>query len=342
MREVSLVLVRFSVFASAGLLFGLVPVSLLVLRPAFAGLSSEGWAEGRARVASRLERLVRAALLATAVATAIGLLLQAILVSEFLPGDIGSSSFSSVFGSTFGRWHLLRFPVLAGLAVLLIGRVQGSLLAGTGDSARSPAPAWWVLWGLFAFVLLATSTLSGHAAVARPRGVAVVNDVVHLIAGSTWFAGIVVVGAVLPDAWSRDNGDRALDLLAPAVVRFSLVALVAIFVLAATGVVNGFLNIATINDLYDSGYGRSLALKVLLFLGIVTSGGVNHFFLRDRMRRGALVDAVRARRLFRKTIAAELAIGMLLFGMTAILVGQARTRQTTAPAPIDVNSSVRV
>ncbi len=345
LREVSFALVRLSVFAAGALLFGLVPIALLVLRPAFARLDGDGWDEGRARVCSRLEGFVQAALVAIAVATAVGLLLQAILVSEFQPGDIGSSSFSSVFESTFGRWYLVRFPLLAGLAVLLVGRVRRSLLAGAGDPERPPAPLWWALWGVMALVLLVTSTLSGHAAVARPRGIALVNDVVHMVAGSTWFAGIVVLGAALPDAWSRRNEDRAVELLAPAVVRFSQVAMISIAILAATGILNGFLNVAAVGDLYGSGYGRALALKFFLFLGIVSLGGMNHFVLRERMRRGAPADAGRARRLFRRTIAAELAIGIALFGMTGVLVGQSRTRQAASASSRlgddSVSSSVR-
>jgi copper transport protein len=327
LREVSFTLVRFSVFAAGALLFGLVPVALLVLRPAFAGLDGERWDEARTRVSARIEGFVQAALVATAVATALGLLLQAILVSEFQPGDIGSSSFSSVFESTFGRWYLVRLPLLAGLAVLLVGRVRRSLLAGAGDLGRAPAPLWWALWGAMAFVLLVTSTLSGHAAVARPRPVALVNDVVHMVAGATWFAGIIVLGAALPEAWRRGSGESALHLLAPAVLRFSQMAMISIGVVAATGIVNGFLHVGAAGDLYGSGYGRALVLKVLLFVGIVALGGINHFVLRDRMRRGPPADAERARRQFRRTIAAELAIGIALFGMTGVLVGQSRTRQ---------------
>lgn len=327
LREVSFVLVRFSVFSAGALLFGLVPVALLVLRPAFARLDGEGWDEARARVSARIEGFVQAALVATAVATALGLLLQAILVSEFQPGDIGSSSFSSVFESTFGRWYLVRLPLLAGLAVLLVGRVKRSLLAGAGDLGRGPAPLWWALWGAMALVLLATSTLSGHAAVARPRPIALVNDVVHMVAGATWFAGIIVLGAALPEAWRTRNGGSVLQLLAPAVLRFSQLAMISIGVVAATGIVNGLLHVGAAGDLYGSGYGRALALKVLLFLGIMALGGINHFVLRDRMRRGAPADAERARRQFRRTIAAELAIGIALFGMTGVLVGQSRTRQ---------------
>jgi putative copper export protein len=103
--------------------------------------------------------------------------------------------------------------------------------------------------------------------------------------------------------------------------------MVSIGVVAATGIVNGFLHVGAAGDLYGSGYGRALVLKVLLFFGIAALGGINHFVLRDRMRRGAPVDAERARRQFRRTIAAELAIGVALFGMTAVLVGQSRTRQ---------------
>jgi putative copper export protein len=233
---------------------------------------------------------------------------------------------------------------LAALAVLVVGRVRRSVLAGTGDDRASPGRVWWIAWGLFGAALLATSSFAGHAAVAEPRALSIANDVVHLLAGATWFTGIVVLAVVLPDGWAGQDAAARIDLLSPAVVRFSRIALIAIGVVAVTGTLNSFLDVAELDDLVDSAYGRTLALKIGLFLAVLALGGINHFFLRARLERArAERDPRRAPGLFRKTIAAELVVALGLMGLSGILVGQARTKQRVVeqPAGPDVSSPRR-
>lgn len=327
LRSIAFVLVRFSTFASNALVFGSAAIVALVLRPAFAIAPEQEWSEGRERVAARLEGLIQAALIATAVATAIGLLLQAALVSEADPSGLSYESFDAVLGTTFGRWYALRFPLIAGLLVLLAGRVHRWALAEP-RSGPVPGMAWWLSWASLSLLLLSTSTFSGHAAVAEPRAASLVNDVVHLGAGSVWFAGIVVLSFVLPDAWAGRPGGERLSLLAPAVVRFSRVALAAITIVAVTGTLNSLLHVGALDDFVDSGYGRALLAKILLFLPILALGGFNHFFLRRRLAAAAAGrERTSATSLFRRSIAAELAVAVAIFGMTAVLTGQYRTRQ---------------
>lgn len=320
LRDVAFTIVRFMAFSAHAIVFGLPLILLLVLRPAFAGLD-ERWDDGRRRLARRLEGVTRAALMASAVATAIGLLLQAVLVASLRATDVDSLSFESAFGTTFGQWYLLRFPVLTGLYVLLIGQIARRALART----RVHRP-WWFAWIGLGAVLIATSSFTGHAAVAQPLALALGTDVVHLAAGAVWFSGIVLLAIYLPDAWrARAEADR-LQLLAPAVTRFSMVALVAITLVAVTGVLNSLFNVAALDDLIDSSYGIALSFKLLLFAGVLTLGAVNHFVLRQRLRAPAS-SGPPAQRVFRKTIAVELALGIGIMAATGLLTGQAKTRE---------------
>lgn len=333
-RSVVYPLLRFTVFASQAFLFGLIPILLLVLRPAYARLPDDGgWRAGRARVALRLEGLVRACLLAAATATALVLLLQTALVSEISEVEVSWDGLTSVLQTTFGQWQALRLPLLAGLAVLLMGSIRSSSLAGTGDGGRAPGPVWWWSWGALSAMLLATSTLSGHAMVATPRSVAIPNDILHLLSGSTWFAGIVILAIVLPDAWLRKEPPARLLLLAPAVVRFSYLALVSIGIVGTTGLVNGFLHVGALEDLWMTGYGRAVVAKLMLLGMILMIGGINHLYVREKLRR-AVEDGVdtEARRIFRKTIAAELVIALGLMAATGLLVGLTRTGPTNQEA----------
>ncbi|MEA2446523.1 MAG: copper transport protein, partial [Actinomycetota bacterium] len=235
--------------------------------------------------------------------------------------------------TSFGQWYFIRFPLLGALAVILVGRVGQSILAGAGDDKQSPRSWWWGAWGILAALLLLTSTFSGHAAVASPRIISLFNDGLHLISGAIWFAGIIVLALVLPDAWRvTQTEEDKLSVLAPAVFRFSAVATVTITVLAVTGTINSFLHIGAFNDLIDSGYGRTLAIKILLFLVVLALGGVNHFVIRDRLNRALEKDgAAEPARIFRKTIAAELILALTVMGVTGILVGLGRTKEAAPP-----------
>jgi putative copper export protein len=336
-RNVAFTCVKFLAFSAHAFLFGAPVVILLVLRPAFARLDADGWREGRERLGARLEGIVQSAFIGSAVATAVAIALQATLVAELNEGDLTSPSFMSVFSTTFGQWHLFRYPLLAGLVVLLSGKVRQWSLQAEGGAAKS----WWAGWLLLTLGLLSTHSFTGHAAVAVPRGWGVLNDVVHLAFASTWFAGIVILAVLLPDAWRQKGDLERLELLGPVVSRFSKVALVSITIVAITGTLNSLMDVEKLKDMIDSPYGLTLSVKILFFLGILALGGINHFFLSKRLQRGT--DDARAgaaQRFFRMTIALELAIAVTIMGVTGWLTGQAKTRQESIPDEAPASSAL--
>jgi len=322
---------RFTGFTANALIIGVVPICILVLRPAFAGLDAGEWSESKKRLARRLEDLVQGALVASATATFMGVLLQlAILAGS--EGEISVESLTTLAATPFGQAYLIRFPLLAGLTVLLLNRVRQSALAGLGDLTKTPSRGWWGAWVGLGTILLATSSFSGHAAVARPRVLSIGNDIIHLLSGAVWFSGIVVLAGLVPYAWRKMAEADRIELLTPLVVRFSRVAFVSIIVVAVTGVVNSLFDVARLRDLVESAYGITLSLKIILFVGILSVGAVNHRYVRTRLERRDRVVPVG--RLFRKLIAVELAIGLGVMGITGILTGMQKTRESAARAPV--------
>jgi copper transport protein len=254
--------------------------------------------------------------------------MQATIVAELRGEEVGMSSFEGVLETTFGRWNALRFPVLLTLSVLIVSRVRKWALRGAGDDKKAPSGAWWASWAALSVVLLITSTFSGHSTVATPKWIAVGNDILHMIAASIWFAGIIELAVALPDGSRGVDEQGRVKLLAESVTRFSRVAMVAIAVVAATGTLNSFMHVAALDDLIDTNYGRMIALKVLLLLGVLALGGINHYFVRHRLERAVEQGTdTPARSLFRRTIAAELAIAIGLMGATGVLTGLARTKK---------------
>lgn len=157
-------------------------------------------------------------------------------------------SIESVLDTTFGGWYALRLPVLLTLAVLIVSRVRTWALKGAGDDQSEPSNIWWASWGALSLVLLITSTFSGHSTVASPKWLAVPNDILHMVAASIWFAGIIELAVALPDGWRGADEAGRVRLLAETVTRFSRVALVSIIVVAATGTLNSFLHVGRLKD----------------------------------------------------------------------------------------------
>jgi copper transport protein len=328
-RSVGLGLTRFLAFAAHGFLFGLVPVILLVLRPSLTTVPAE-WTSVRDRLARRMEELMQAAITIAVLATGIALLLQTLLVAE-ASGQSETDAFGSVVDSSFGRWHLLRLPLLVGLVVLLARRVRTWSLSGTFEGEKSPGRGFWAAWATMAAALVATISLAGHSASGERVALSLPNDLLHVAAGAVWFTGIVVLAVVLPYACrGRPDGER-LRLLAPAVVRFSTVALVSITAVGVTGTLNSLLRVGRLQDLVEARYGNVLVLKIALFLMILAVGGLNHFVLRHRLE--AAIGRRRAsssRALFRRTIVTELLLAVAVLGITGVLTSMAPTREAAS------------
>lgn len=331
-RNIAFPLLRFGVFAAHAMICGSVVILLLVLRPAVASLKEEVWEPGRKAMGRRLEGLVKAALIASALFTGLVLLLQAALVSELGTGEVHAGSFAAVLETTFGRWNALRLPLLAALAVLLLGRVKVWGLGGIHDS-KSPSRAWWVAWLGLAIALMGTSTFSGHALVATPRWVSVANDLMHLVSGAVWFAGIMILGAVVPDGWRRSPGGPRISLLAPVIANFSHVAMISIGIVFVTGTLNSFLHVGAVNDLWDTSYGQALSVKLVLFAAILGLGAFNHFRMRDRLLAAAATGTENQANIVRRTVAAEVAVALAIMAATGVLTYLSRTKEVVSTGP---------
>ena len=327
-RAIAFSTVRFTVFTANAIIFGLLPILILVLRPAFTAAGGSEWDEGRSRLGRRIEDLVEAALLTSAVATLVGIVLQATVVAG-PGGEVSNSAVDAVISTSFGRWYLVRFPLLITLFVLLSNRVRKAAFAGAGDEQKTPT-AWFAAWMLLGLGLLATSSFSGHAFAASSRILSVANDLAHLAFAAIWFTGIIVLAVLLPSGWKGRKED-SLQLLAPAVSRFARVAGIVIALIALTGTINSLFDVAHFSDLFSSGYGITLLIKICVFLGILGLGALNHFYVSRRFERSD-GDTSKVARLFRKTIAIELTFGISVMILTGVLTGLEKTKEAGVPA----------
>ena len=257
------------VFARVGLYAALLLfVGVLLLRLMLARAGAASWLvpdavaaalADRAR-ACRRERFVMVDVgLAAAAAAAISALADAADAAGSLSPD-GVSDY--LVGS---------LPGFARVAIVLL------VFAAAWMAARG-----WVLAGLPAALALGAVAASGHASSADPRLPTILLDWVHLLAGAVWLGGIALIAIVWGPA--LQGAGRGLRLLVAREVlpAFGRVALPAFVVVASTGAVSALVQLGHLSALWESAYGRVLAVKISL-VGLIAAASYVHA-LRHRPR----------------------------------------------------------
>jgi copper transport protein len=197
-------------------------------------------------------------------------------------------------------------------------------LGATGHVLDPPlSRAALVALAVPALFLAVAPALSGHASTQHPVWALFPLDVAHVLAMSAWLGGLAILLLCVPAATRALESPDRTRLLAAALVRFSLVALVAVCVLAATGVTQAVLNVRDLDAFVSTAYGRSVLIKAGLLLGLIALGAVNRQRVVPALR--GLADAGAAPggagRLLRRTLRAEVALVIVVLGVTGALTG---------------------
>lgn len=179
-----------------------------------------------------------------------------------------------------------------------------------------------------AAALIALPALVGHAG-ASP-GMAgnfhLVSDMVHLLAAGAWLGGLPAFALLLARARSEPGWD---DVAVTATRRFSVVGILSVGGLLASGLTNSWYLLSGPRDLVTTDYGRLVALKIGLFAAMVTLAAVNRFYLTPRLpERSAL------RALLRNSIA-EIGLGLCVVLFVAVL-GTLPPAAHIHPTPADI------
>jgi len=144
--------------------------------------------------------------------------------------------------------------------------------------ARKTSPPSLVLLGYceaVGAVTLVTLALSSHSAAAWANPLAVLFDMLHLLAGALWVGGLVVLAVVLPRSLRESHSSGWPPLLLPAMRRFTPWAIGSVVMLVLTGAFQVALHIPRPQALVQTNYGRALVIKLLLVLPMLFLGGVN-------------------------------------------------------------------
>ena len=184
--------------------------------------------------------------------------------------------------SAFGRGYLdlelvLALFALAAAAALWLDRPQ--------QPTRSVASllAFWGALLAGGAALLAPGS-AGHAAQTSPRALALTLDALHVGAVALWIGGLTGLLVL----WRSLAADRRVAGLAVVVPRFSNVAFVSVFTLIGSGIWASILHLPTLASLWQTSYGKTIILKVIILLAAMALASVN--LLRTKPRLQAAVE----------------------------------------------------
>lgn len=278
------------------------------------------------------ERAPRAALIERAALTAahVGLLATAALgVTALLRlaaqsyamrglSDVSNGAFvGTMLARTVWGWGWL--IQIAAVVIALAGFARARFAPGT-EVSRS-----WMLATLGAVVLAFTPAISGHA-VSAPHytSLAVLADGFHVMGAGGWLGSLLYVVVIgIPAALRLDMEERG-PAVADLVNSFSPTALTFAGLTAATGVFAAWLHLGAVNALWQTAYGRTLLVKLAVLSIVAATGAYNWLRVRP-----ALGDIEGARRV-RRSASVELAIGVIVLALTAVLVA--------TPTPLDLSA----
>jgi len=142
----------------------------------------------------------------------------------------------------------------------------------------------WAVASASALVLaLLTIALSGHANSADPRVLAVLTDWLHLVAAAVWIGGIAQLAAAWLPGISGIGSELRRAVISEVLGPFGRVALPAFAVVVLSGSLNALIELGDPEALWQSAYGRVLAVKVVLVAAIAAASYAHALRLRPRL-----------------------------------------------------------
>jgi putative copper resistance protein D len=320
-------------FAATMLVAGVALFAVFVAAPAWRGAAGNGAVAIKVR--AQLAAIAWTGLALAAFSGAAWLVLTAAAMSDLSAAQVfGDGVLWTVLSQTvFGRDWLIRLVLACALAATL-----PSLLTPQNHKTRWIETAAAVLAAAFA----GTLAWSGHAA-GGLGGEAILHpaaDVLHLIAAAAWVGALVPL--IVLFAAAADADDASLAIARTATARFSILGIVSVGTLLATGIVNTYYLAGSVPTLLHTDYGRLLLIKIALFLAMVAIAAVNRLRLTPQLLQQASIAASRdALRQLRRNAAIEALVGAIVIAIVAALgtmppaIHAAHQHPTYGPVPAD-------
>lgn len=298
--QVGMVVARWLDMAATALTLGVAVFALVVWR--------QGAAQGLPSRDGRFVRLMGAGWVLAGAGLLVGALAQAANVSggSLMDALSDGSLLRLLQDSAYGHLWLARLGVWVGYGVALY-------------AARTRPVLWSVLFGL-SIGLAVLPSLNSHAR-ALSGGETIINDMLHRVTAALWIGGLAGwVTALWPDI------TMAAKPVGKAVTRFSNLARFYVLVLALGGLFAALQHVPSADALIDTGYGRALMVKGVLFAVMFVLAGVNLLGVERWLKKGS-EDAIGVLRL---TVSAEMMLGGAIMVMSAVMASTVPSRDVLA------------
>ena len=304
---------RWWFYVAATLFGGVLAAWKFVLGPVLAG----PYADSRATVRKRAYRFIVVGGVLLVLGTVYTALAQAAAAADV--------PFTSAVGQPLadlllrGRFASIWWPRIGLELISLLLIAFGGLEGLASECVLATLPA-----------VLLTSSLTSHGAalptLALP-GIAI--DWLHILGATAWVGGLVGLLICLPVAWRADKSSD-LGVLPRLLARFGRFAVFASAIVIVSGVLQAILEVGSWAGLITTVYGELVLVKIVLVAGMLLLAGFNEW----RARTAAAVAAGSDRRVggLRRGVRAELALGIVVLGVAAVLTGAAPT-PALPPAP---------
>ncbi len=236
--------------------------------------------------------------------------LERIGMAAAVVGTIGLAVIAGVTGAPIFEPLLVVLLVVCGLALVLAvpdrGTRVGRLLAGSG------------------VVIAAASVLPvGHSRTEEPAWLMLPADLLHVLTGGIWLGGliglVIVLASVSPGSGREADREADAGPVATVLGRFSVLAGTALVALAVTGTIQALLILPEPRALIDTGFGRTLLVKIGLTAVAAAIALDNHFRLAPRVR--AVGAGTAGVRMLRRAAINEAAVIGLAVVTAGVLVG---------------------
>lgn len=197
--------------------------------------------------------------------------------------------------------------------VWVVRIVVGILLAAVVGMASNHRMWRETVVLLLAAIYAGSLAFVSHAAsVSGLRGdIHLASDALHLIAVCAWVGGLVPYALYLKPIGA--NSRVSNTAVREATRRFSTLGFVAVLTIAATGIINTFNLVGSIEMITQSEYGRLLLIKVALFIAMIGVAAINRFWLMPRLCDGDTTKHLRRNSLI------ETSLGLLVVCIVALL-----------------------
>jgi copper transport protein len=204
---------------------------------------------------------------------------------------------------TRGRFANIWWPRLA-ISLIAVGIVAVRGLDDTwSESAAAMVPA-----------ILLTNSLTSHGAALPSAAVGVVADWLHVLGAAVWVGGLASLAVVAPLLRDRPA------LMGSIAQRFTRMALLAVLVIVASGVLQTVLEVGSWDALVGTGYGLGVLVKIGILAMMLVLALIN-----QRGAGGAW---------FGRGVRAEFALGVVVLAVAAVVAGTTPARQSEPTSAI--------